>query len=69
MFVGDGQKAINAVQEAFRVLLIGQIVQKHAHRVEAERLGVAQFAVNCGLVKRRGLPHFDLVDGARRQKS
>jgi hypothetical protein len=53
--VGHRQELVDAPQEALRVLAVGEVVQEHAHRVHAERLGVAELAVDGLRVPRGGL--------------
>ena len=63
MACGDGQKSVDALREAFRVLLPEQVVQEDAHGVHADGFGPAEFAIDGGGVEGVGLPHFQLVDG------
>ena len=65
---GDGQKCVDALLKALRILLPEQVVQEHAHGVHADALGPAQFAVDGGRIEGVGLPHLQFVDGRRRQK-
>src|SRR5580698_2056395 len=64
----DGEEFVDAVLEALRILLPEQVVQKHAHRVHADALSPAQFAVNRSWIKSISLPHLQLINGSRWQK-
>ena len=43
-------------------------MQKNAYAREAEVVGLAEFAVNGIRISSVGLPHFELVDGCRRNE-
>src|SRR6266436_10038540 len=62
MFLRDTQKNVEALLESFGILLPEQVVQEHAHGVQAERFRPAEFFVNALGIKSRGLPHFQLID-------
>src|SRR5439155_15009774 len=55
----------DSLLEAVRVLLPQQVVQEDAHRVETERLGPPELAVDARRIEGVGLPHFELVDRRR----
>ena len=68
VFVRNGEIGFHASEESRGVLFPKQIVQKDAHNAHADRLRPAEFAVDCGGIKRFRLPHFQLIDrGARRE--
>ena len=64
----DGQERIDPLCKSLRVLLPKQVVKEDAHGVHADAFGPPEFAVNCGRIKRVGLPHLQFVDGGGRQK-
>ena len=59
---GDGEEAVDALLEPGRILLPGEVVEEHAHRVHPELLGPAELAVDRGGIEGFGLPHLKLVD-------
>ena len=59
---GDLEKLVDALEEAVAILVPGKVVQENANRVEADRLGPAELAVDRLGIERVGLPHFELVD-------
>ncbi len=61
---GDGEKGVDALLEAFGILLPKLVVEEDAHGVHADGLRPAQLLVDLLRVKGIGLPHFQLVDGA-----
>ena len=66
MSAGNGEKGIDAFLKTGSVLLPKEIVKKHAHGVEADGFGPAEFEVDALWVEGVGLPHFEFVDGRGR---
>ncbi len=64
----DGEKLIDVFEERLAVVLPAKVVQKYADRVEADRLGPAELAVDRFGIERCGLPHFELVDRRARNE-
>ena len=66
--LGDCQELIEPAVKALPVLLVREIVQKHAHRVHPDALRPTELEVNALRIERFRLPHFELVDGCRRNE-
>ena len=60
---GDGEEGVEALLEAFGVLLPELVLQEDAHGVHADGLRHAEFFVVELRVEGGGLKHFELVDG------
>src|SRR3954447_23706972 len=60
---GDMEEALDVFEEGFAIVVPGEVVEEDANRVEAERLGPAELAVDGFGIERLGLEHFELVDG------
>ncbi len=60
---GDGEKGVEAADEAFGILLPELVLKEDAHGVHADGFGEAQLAVVDGGVEGRSLKHLELVDG------
>src|SRR5690349_4201324 len=65
VFGRDFQKSVDAFLETWRILLPGQIVQKHAHCIQSDRLRPSEFLIDALWVKRIRLPHLQLIDCVR----
>src|SRR5205085_4647644 len=57
------KELLQPVDETIRVLLPQKVVQKHSHRIHAEHLSPAKFAIDGSQIKCIGLPHLQLVNG------
>ena len=66
--VGRGEELLDPVEEALRIFLPRQVVQKDPDAGEAQALGPAELAVDRGQVERVGLPHLELVDRRARRE-
>ena len=62
MLRGDAQELVDAAQEALRILLVGEVVQEHAHRIHADVRRPSQLEIDAGRIEGIGLPHLELVD-------
>jgi hypothetical protein len=68
MFVGESKELVHPRQETSAIFFPKQVMKKYPDAVEPKRLSVAKFPVDCRLVKRVSLPHFELVYGGARAK-
>jgi len=68
MLMRQPKELVHAPQQPFLVLLPQQVMQKHAHAIEAEVFRPTQFPFDGRWVPRFRLPHFKLVDGGARPK-
>ncbi len=60
---GDGEEGVEALVEAFGVLLPELVLQEDAHGVHADGFAEAEFVVVERGVEGGGLEHLELVDG------
>ena len=68
VLVGYAKKFVHAIEKAGGILFPREVMQEHAHRVHADVLRPAEFAIVGGEVEGVGLPHFELVDRIRRNE-
>ena len=66
MPTGDGEKGVEALLEAGRILAPELVLEEDAGGVHADGLGEAKLFVVQGGVEGGGLEHLELVDGVRR---
>ena len=52
MLLRDGQELIDPAQEPVGVLLIGQVVQEHAHRVHADGRRPSELEIDARRIER-----------------
>src|SRR5580693_3467110 len=58
----NAQENIHSLLESRRILLPEQVMQKHAHGVQAQRLSPTQFRIDALRIETLCLPHFELID-------
>ena len=64
----DVEELLHALHEAVGVLLPKHMVQVYPQRIEADRSGPAQLAIDRHRIERLGLPHLELIDRRTREK-
>src|SRR5262249_53186384 len=62
------QELVDIFEEYLAVVAPRQVVQKHANRVKAQRLGPTQLAIDRRRIECFGLPHLELIDRRARQE-